>query len=573
MFNKRAGEVLIDLLLEWEVDHIYGVPGDSINHVIEELRKVEDKIKFIQVRHEEVGALAAASYAKLTGKIGVCLSIAGPGAVHLLNGLYDAKADGAPVLVLSGQVNSEHLGTDDFQELNLEKMFDDVAVYNKQITNEEQLPDLVNQAIRTAYAEKGVAVLTIPDDIPTKRVKGKWTRKSAIRAKSDLFPKQDDLEQAIMLINKAERPVILAGKGAGHAREELEQFAEKIAAPIVVSLPGKGVIPCDHPYNLGNLGQIGTKPAYEAMEETDLLIMIGTSFPYRDYLPEDAPGIQIDCDPTQIAKRYPVDVGLVGDSKATLQWLNEHLARKEDRVFLEACQEAMENWREHIHKDEVEQSTPIKPQQVIHHLQSIVEKDAVLSVDVGNVTVWVARHFRITEQKMIISSWLATMGCGLPGAIAAKLAYPERQAVAVCGDGGFSMVMHDFVTAVRYKLPMIVVILNNEKLGMIKYEQQVAGHLEYEVDLAPFHFAKFAEVCGGEGYRVERYEELLPALKKAALAEKPVIVDVVIEDEPPLPGKITYGQAAGYSKHVLKKFFQERKVDLPPLKKAIKRLT
>ncbi|WP_257352009.1 pyruvate oxidase [Pseudalkalibacillus decolorationis] len=573
MFEKRAGEVIVNTLLEWEVDHIYGLPGDSINNLIEDLRKTKDQIQFLQVRHEEVGALAASSYAKLTGKMGVCLSIAGPGAVHLMNGLYDAKADGAPVLVLAGQVESEKLGKDDFQEINLERMFDDVSVFNKRVSTPEQLPDLLNQAIRTAYAEKGVAVLTIPDDIPTQKVKHKTNQTSSVRSVPSIFPGEKNLSLSLDLINKSERPVILVGKGAQNSRKELESFAEKIAAPMIVTLPAKGIIPDEHPYNLGNLGQIGTKPAYEAMEETDLLIMIGTSYPYRDFLPEEAPAIQIDCDQKQIGKRYPVTIGLVGDSTNTLAWLNRNLDRTEERGFLEACQENMQNWWEHLHKEEVERSTPMKPQQVIPQLHKLVNEDAVMSVDVGNVTVWMARYFRMTHQKFIISSWMATMGCGLPGAIAAKQAYPEKQVVAVCGDGGFTMVMHDFVTAVKYKMPIIVVILNNEKIGMIKYEQQEAGHLEYETNLANIDFARFADACGGVGYHVETHEDLELAIENAKGSHKPVLIDVAIQDEPPLPGKIQYGQAASYTKHIVKNFFEKGKFEMPPLKKSLKRLT
>lgn len=572
MFDKNAGEILLNTLSEWGVDHVYGLPGDSINHFVENLRNAQDRMKFIQVRHEEVGALAAASYAKITGKIGVCLSIAGPGAVHLMNGLYDAKADGAPVLVIAGQVASDQLGMDQFQEINLERMFDDVSVFNRRVETAASLPDLTHQAIRTAVEKKGVAILTIPDDLAAEKVKQKVENTSLIRSKAVVHPHDSNLNEAVALLNEAKRPVILAGKGSKHAREELLGFAEKAGAPVILSLPGKGAIPDVHPYNLGQLGQIGTKPAYEAMEETDLLIMVGTSFPYRDYLPDKAKAIQIDIEPTQIGKRYPVTVGLIGDAKWTLSYLTQHTNYQEDREFIEKCQDNMKNWWAHLEKIEGEQSTPIKPQQIMPQLQKVLDDDAILSIDVGNVTVWSARHLRVTNQKFIISSWMATMGCGLPGAIAGKLAHPDRQAVAICGDGGFTMVMQDFLTAVKYKLPMIVVVLNNERLGMIKYEQQEIGNIDYETELKDFNFAAFAETAGGEGYRVEKYEELLPAFERAAKSTKPVIVDVVIEEQPPLPGKITYEQAASYSKYMLKKAFEEQEIDMPPLKKALKRI-
>jgi pyruvate oxidase len=574
LFDKRAGTVLVDQLIEWKIDHVYGLPGDSINQLMEDLRKAKDQIDFYQVRHEEVAALAAKSYAKLTGKIGVCMSIAGPGAIHLMNGLYDAKGDSAPMLVLVGQVDSDKIGTDSFQEINLERMFDDVSVYNKRVASEEQLPNLLNQAIRTAYAKKGVAVLSIPDDIIARKIKKTKKLTSSIKVKPRVFPQEDDLNKALEQIKGANRPIILAGNGASKAREELKDFAKKIASPVVVTLPGKGVVPDDHPYCLGHLGQIGTKPAYEAMQETDLLILVGTSFPYRDFLPEDAPAIQIDLDPTQIGKRYPIDIGLVGEAASTLQWLNSRLSNREDRTFLKKNQERMNTWNQEIRMHEIERTTPLKAPQVVGELQKAVEKDAVLSVDVGNVTVWMARHFRMTEQQdLLISSWMATMGCGLPGAIASKIACPERQAIAVVGDGGFSMVMHDFVTAVKYELPIVVVILNNSKIGMIKYEQQEMGHLEYETELAEIDFAKFAESCGGIGYRVEQHEQLSKYVEQAVQSKKPVILDVVIEDQAPLPGKISYDQAINYTEFLVKKFFKQGKIDGATIKKGFKHLT
>ncbi|MGE7215216.1 pyruvate oxidase [Priestia koreensis] len=573
MFEKRTGEVIINQLLDWGVDHIYGLPGDSINEFIEDLRKNQKYIKFIQVRHEEVAALSAASYAKLTGKIGVCTAIAGPGAIHLLNGMYDAKEDGVPMLVIAGQVHSEELGTESFQEINLERMFDDVAVFNKTVTTETHLPDLLNQAIRTAYAEKGVAVLTIPDNIVARKYKNnKSELSSSVRTHPKIFPGETDLMGALDLIHEAKKPVILAGKGALFAREELLTFAEQIAAPIILTLAGKGVIPDEHPYCMGQLGQIGTKPAYQAAHESDLLILIGTSFPYRQYLPNGVKALQIDIDPTKISKRYPIDVGLVGDTKEVLGWLNQRVKRNENRFLLEKSQERMNKWWHDMNEDQEKESEHLKGSQVVGELQKFVKDDAILSVDIGNVTVWMARYFRMTNQKFITSCWLATMGCGLPGAIAAKMAFPERQALAVCGDGGFTMVMHDFVTAVRYKLPIVVVVLNNEKLGMIKYEQESLGHQDYAVDLAEMNFAAFAEACGGVGYRVTNRAELREALGKAALDEKPVIIDCVTDIEPPLPGKITYQQAVHYSEYLIKSFFSEGKLELPPIKKGIKGL-
>ncbi|WP_019119528.1 pyruvate oxidase [Brevibacillus massiliensis] len=566
MFGKLAGEVLVDLLIEWGVDHIYGMPGDSINSLIEPLRKAQDKIKFIQVRHEEAGALAAAAYAKLTGKLGVCMAIAGPGAIHLLNGLYDAKLDKAPVLAITGQVESDLIGTDFFQEVNLERMFDDVAVYNQRIMSAEQLPAVVNQAIRSAYTKQGVAVLTVPDDIPKFEVKGEARRTSTFYSKPVILPQLMDLMQAKQALEKAKKPVILAGRGARGTRDNLLAFAERIGAPIILSLPGKGVVPDDHPLCLGGLGLIGTRPAYDAMQEADTLFMVGTSYPFTGYLPARAMTIQVDTDPSQIGKRYPVDIGLTGDANKVLRWLTNEINPRKDRDFLERCQQNLHQWWAKM--DEVAQNddVPIKPQRVIQELQKVLADDAVLSVDVGNVTVWVARHLKMTNQQMVISSWLATLGCGLPGAIAGKIAYPDRQVIAVCGDGGFAMTMSDFLTAVKYKLPIVVVVLNNHKIAMIKFEQEVMGNLEYATDLHNPDFAKYADICGGVGIRVEYPDQILPALQQAVTLGKPCIVDVVVDaDEAPMPARVSFGQAAGYARHLLKELFEEGKVKMPTL--------
>lgn len=573
MFEKRTGELLGRLLVDWGVDHIYGLPGDSINEFIDDLRAKKEEIDFIHVRHEEVAALSAAAYGKLTGKLGVCLSIAGPGAVHLLNGLYDAKKDEAPVLALVGQVKSHLVGTDAFQEINLQQLFDDVSVYNERVESAEQFPDMLNQAIKTAYAQKGVAVLIIPDDLSAVKHKDTQHFSAPILAKSHAVPAQESLIAAAKMINHAKKPVILAGKGCFGARDELQRFAEKIGAPVIASLLGKGVIPDLHPNHLGNLGQIGTRPAYQAMQEADLLLLIGTSFPFREFLPKDAPAIQFDLNPVKIGKYYPVQLGVAGEAKIALSWLNENVNAAEDVSFLQKYQEKMKDWRADLQKDQNAVSDSITSPQIMAEIQKIMKDDAILSLDVGSITVWAAKHLNLTNQKLVVSGWMATMGCGVPGAIAAKRAFPDQQVIAICGDGGFQMVMHDFATAVAYKMPMVVVVVNNSELGLINYEQASIGHLHYATENGSIDFAQFAESCGGVGIRVEKREDLANALQRAALADKPVVVDVVVsKDLAPLPGKITYHQAIHYGEYVIKEFFEEGKLDMPPIKKGIKRL-
>ncbi|ELK44979.1 pyruvate oxidase [Bacillus sp. SB49] len=573
MFEKRTGEVITQQLIDWGVDHIYGMPGDSINELMDDLRKRQEEISFLQVRHEETGALAAAAYAKLTGKLGVTLSIAGPGAVHLLNGLYDAKADKAPVLALVGQVHSEEVGTGAFQEINLERMFDDVAVFNRRAETEAQLPDLLDQAIKEAYANKGVSVLIVPDDLFAKKQKNEPRLTAGTYYRPEIVPNSDQLKEARHLIEQAEKPLILAGQGTKDASAELIQFAETIQAPIVMSLLGKGIIPDNHPYCLGQHGQIGTKPAYHAMKETDLLILIGTQFPYRDFLPEEVKAVQIDNKPENLGKYYPIELGLPGNSKETLQALIELITPVDERGYLRHYQEKMKDWRIALQEEKRSTKDPLHAPQVMYELEKHMESGAIISGDVGNVTVWLSRFLHLVNQKFLMSGWLATMGSGLPGALAAKQAFPDKQVIGVSGDGGFSMVMHDFVTAVKYDLPIKMIILNNSKIGMIKYEQEQMGHLNYATDLGEVDFAKFAEACGGEGYRIRSYEELEPKMKQAFVSNKPVIIDVVIEDQAPLPGKIDYTSAVNFSKYIVKNFFESGTLDLPDMKKALQRLT
>jgi len=572
MAERRTGEIMTDLLIEWGVDHIYGMPGDSINEFIDDLRKKEADIDFIQIRHEEVGALAASAYAKLTGKLGVCSSIAGPGAVHLLNGLYDAKQDGAPVLAIVGQVSSNMVGTNAFQELNLEHVFDDVAVFNERAESAEQLPDLLNMAIRAAYSKSGVAVLIVPDDLFAVKQKYDVHLTAPTYGYPEVMPDQASLANAAQLINHAKKPVILAGKGAGSARQELIDFAEKIHAPIVISLLGKGVIPDFHELNLGQHGQIGTKPAYEAIMETDLLLLIGTSFPYRDFLPDKTDAIQLEIKADKIGSFYPITEGLCGDAKQVLPVLTTMVGEKEDRSFLEKQQKKMKKWHIHMQEDKKKQSDPIQAPQVMYALEQVTKNDAIISGDVGNVTVWTTRYFPFTNQKFVISGRLATMGSGLPGAIAAQIAYPDKQVIGICGDGGFTMVMHDFMTAVKYNLPIKIVILNNSKIGMIKYEQEEMGHLNYATELKAMDFAAFALACGGEGYHVSSNAELATAMNQAFMSNKPAIIDVEIEDMAPLPGKITYDQAIKYGEFMVKNFFENKKVEFPDFGEALKRL-
>lgn len=575
MSKIKASTALVNTLKNWDINHVYGIPGDSIDTIVDALRAEQEAIQFIHVRHEEVATLAASSYSKLTGKIGVALSIGGPGAIHMLNGMYDAKMDNVPMLVLAGQVPTSVANTKYFQEVDLPTLFADVAVFNKQIESAETLPDIVDEAIRTAYEKKGVAVLTIPNNIPLTEIKNTVKPKREVYEQIKPEIATETIARAAELINSAKNPIILAGIGTKNAKETLVQFSEHTKTPVIISLPAKGVMPDTHPNFLGNLGKIGTKPAYEAMQEADLLLMIGNDYPYTDYLPQhDVTCIQIDIDPSKIGHRFPATVGIVGDAKEALTALIETTDYIAKREFLEASQENMANWWKWLREDQAKTGTPIAPEAVMASIQKIAEKDAIFSIDVGTSTVWSTRYLQLGHQNdFLISAWLGTMGCALPGAIAAKYAFPDRQVIALAGDGGFSMVMQDFVTAVHYKLPMIIVVLNNKELSFIKYEQQSAGELNYAIDLPDINYADFAESCGGLGFRVESFEDLEIAFEAARTAKRPVIIDVVVDSNAaPLPGKIVMDEALGYTKFEIRSVLEDHRFSkMPPLKTIIRR--
>jgi pyruvate dehydrogenase (quinone) len=560
---STAADVLVEKIIAWGVDIVFGLPGDGINGIMEALRTRQDEIRFIQVRHEEAAAFMACGYAKYTGKLGCCLATSGPGGIHLLNGLYDAKLDQAPVLALTGQTYSDLKGSKFQQEVNMTRLFDDVTVYNQEVINPNQIEMLVDEACRHALNHRGVAHLTFPVDYQEAKVDGKHSmHKRAGSTNSNwspplATPPEADIRSAAMLLNEGTRPVILVGQGALKASSEVIELADKLGAPIVKALLGKAVVPDDHPLTTGGIGLLGTTPSVEAMERCETLIIVGSSFPYMEYLPKpgSAKCVQIDDKPDRIGLRYPVDVGLVGDCKQTLTLLNKLIEQKSDRDFLEKAQEGMKDWWELMRKQAERDDVPIKPQRVAWELSQLAADDAIISTDSGTITSWIARHFVIRgKQKFSCSGTLATMAPALPYAIAAKLAFPDRQSIAFIGDGGFSMLMADFLTAVKYELPIVVVIIKNNTLGQIKWEQIVfLGNPEYGVELTNPNFAKFAEICGGIGFTVETPDQIGPAIERALTSGKPTIVEVVVDPfEPPMPPKVSLKQAAKFAEALIK---------------------
>ncbi|WP_337862441.1 thiamine pyrophosphate-dependent enzyme [Nitrososphaera sp.] len=545
----KTADIIAESLLDWGVDTIFGLPGDGINGFIEALRQRSSRIRFVLVRHEESAAFMACAYAKYTGRLGACVATSGPGAIHLLAGLYDAKADGAPVIAITGSTYSDMMGSSYQQDVDLRQLFSDVSVYNNMINSPEHAEMAVDIACRSALAKKGVSHLTIPIDVQEKELHGEYSRHKVPGHTSDAFvtaamPDPILLRQAADILNAGRKVVVLAGQGALGATDELIAVADRLGAPVVKALLGKAVVPDDHPLCLGGIGLLGTSPSSDAMAEADTLLMVGTSFPYIDYLPRpgQARGVQIDLFAEKIGLRYPVEAGLVGDARLTLSALLPLLQEKSDRRFLKGKQAAMNDWNGLMKERSSRTDIPMKPQVIAAIVSEELEDDAIVSVDSGTNTIWAAQHIYLRRgMKFSLSGTLATMAAGLPYAIAAKIAFPERQSVAFVGDGGFSMLMGEFATAVKYKLPIKVVIVKNNSLGMIRWEQLAfLGNPEYGVEFAPIDFAKFAEACGAAGYSISDPRDARSVVREAmAVDDRPAIIEAVVDPfEPPMPPKV-----------------------------------
>jgi pyruvate dehydrogenase (quinone) len=554
---QTAADVLVETIINWDVDVVFGLPGDGINGIMEALRTRQDKIRFIHVRHEEAAAFMACAYAKFTGKLGVCLATSGPGGIHLLNGLYDAKLDGQPVLALTGLQYHDLINTHTQQDVELDKLFMDVAVYNERIMGPSHVENVTDLACRTALAYRGVAHITFPVDLQEEKVKEHSKRNipghtSKVFASKAGLPDEEDLRAAAQVLNAGEKVAIMAGQGALAATSELEEVAEVLAAPIIKPLLGKAAVPDNSPYTTGSIGLLGTKPSQEAIEECDTLLMVGTSFPYIEFFPKpgQAQGVQIDVNPARIGLRYPVEVGLVGDSRHTLKKLLPLLERKEDRGFLKKAQEGMDEWWKLMEERGTRSDKPMKPQVVAWELGKKLAADAIVSADSGTIATWFARQIRAKRgQKYSLSGNLATMANGLPYTIAAQIAYPERQCVGFVGDGGFSMLMAEFSTAVKYRLPIKIIVVKNNTLGQIKWEQIVfLGNPEYGCDLLPIDFAAFARACGGSGFTIEDPADCGRILDEALATPGPVLVEAVVDPlTPPMPAKVTLEQATKFA--------------------------
>jgi len=553
-----TADLLVDRLCAWGVDTVFGLPGDGINGIFEALRTNQKRIRFIQVRHEEAAAFAACGYAKFTGRLGVCLATSGPGGIHLLNGLYDAKCDGQPVLAITGHTFHDLIGTHYQQDVDLDKLYIDVAAYNQRVMGPAHVVNVVDEAIKTALARRAVAHITIPKDIQEWSLDGQRSSANISKHSVDLFaaahpiPPSNEIERAAEILNDGSRVAILAGRGCLGARDEVLALAEQLGAPIVKPLLGKAVVPDDNAYTTGGIGLLGTAPSQDALAECDTLLIAGSTFPYIEFYPKpgQAKAVQIDLDPSRIGIRYPVEVGLVGDCRTVLRTLLPHIERKRHRGFLEESQKRMKDWRKLMKERGTRGDMPMKPQVVTYELNKLLDDDAIVSSDSGTIATWSARYIDIRDQMQFsLSGSLATMANGLPYSIGAAVAFPKRQVVCVVGDGGFTMLMGEIATLVKYDLRVKVIVIKNNVLGEIKWEQMVLeGNPEYGVELQPIDFAAYAKACGAAGFTIEKPKEAASVLREALDHPGPAVIQAVVDpNEPPFPGKITTKQALHFA--------------------------
>lgn len=523
--ETTVSDVLAEQMVNWGIEYVFGIPGTSSLGIVEAIRRNEG-LKYIQVRHEQTAAFMASAYGKLTGHLAACLTVAGPGATNLATGLYDASLDHAPVLALTGMLKRQLIGPGSFQEIDQHSFFEPITVYNKVIMSEEQTTTLITNAIKHALIEKGVAHIGIPNDVQ------KLPYKASTIPFEGSFPNKAITQpmflilQAAQAINQAKRPVIISGFGAITQGENIIKIAEKITAPIVTTFRGKGVIDEDNKLYVGCHGDIGSTASTKLVLNSDLLIVIGSSFSDMTHLPEKRV-VQIDIDPMMIGRKYPVEVGLYGNSAEIVPQLLDLIQENRKDDYLQEIRKLKREWLELLEEEADATLTPIRPQYIIKVLNEKIDDDAIVCLDTGENGWWFGRNFWMKKtQKMIMSGYLGTMGFGLPAALTAQLIYPDRQVICITGDGGFSMVMGDFTTAVSNELPVKIFLFNNHQLGMIMQEQMVEKYPNWKTELHNPDFAAYAEDCGGVGIRVKTPQELPEAVDRVLSMDKPVIVDI-----------------------------------------------
>ena len=523
--DSTVSEVMVDQMAEWGIQYVFGIPGTSSLGVVDAIRQ-EDRIKYIQVRHEQTAAMMASAYGKLTGHLAACLTVAGPGATNLATGLYDAKLDHAPVLAITGMVQRQLMGPGSFQEIDQHSFFEPLTVFNKILMSPEQTINLVTLGIKHALLEGGVSHIGMPNDVQKEPFRARPVPFEGSFPNNAISQPMFLVLQAAQAINKAEKPVILAGFGAMGQGEVLAKFAEKIDAPITTTFRGKGVIDEDHDLYVGSHGTIGSTASTVLMDDCDLLIVIGSSFSDMTQIPPKKT-VQIDLNPLMIARQYPVEVGLLGNSAEILPQLLGMVQEKERPLYREEIKNLKQEWLDLLEEEADGTLTPVRPQYIIKVLNEELAEDAIITLDTGENGWWFGRNFWMKKtQKMLMSGYLGTMGFGLPAALAAQLVYPDRQVVCITGDGGFSMVMADFLTAVKYELPVKLFLMNNHQLAMIMQEQKVENYPNWQTQLYNPDFASYARECGGTGINVKDPDKLRTAVSEALDTEGPVLVDI-----------------------------------------------
>jgi pyruvate dehydrogenase (quinone) len=569
---ETVSDFLISRLNAWGVSRVYGYPGDGINGIMGALERAGDRMRFIQVRHEEMAAFMACAHAKFTGEVGVCLATSGPGAIHLLNGLYDAQMDHQPVVAIVGQQSRAALGGSYQQEVDLASLFKDVAhEYVHMATTPEQVRHLVDRAVRIARVERTVTCLIFPNDLQEldavpEPPRQHGTVHSGIGVSFPrVIPRDEDLQRAADLLNAGKRVAMLVGAGALQATDEVIEIADVLGAGVAKALLGKAAVPDDYPFVTGAIGLLGTKPSYEMMMECDTLLMIGSNFPYSEFLPKpgQAKGIQIDIDGRLLSIRYPMDVNLIGDSRETIRALLPLLVRKSDRAWRSRIETHIADWWQTLEARAMVDAKPINPQRVFWELSPRLPDDCILTADSGTAASWYARDLKFRRGMMgSLSGTLATMGPAVPYALAAKFCYPERVVIAIAGDGAMQMNgINELITVSKYWREwsdprLVILVLNNRDLNMVTWEERaMAGDPKFAAsqDLPDFHYADYARSLGLDGVRVDHPDQIGPAWERAFAADRPFLFEAFTDpDVPPLPPHISLEQAKSFTSAVLR---------------------
>ena len=552
---KTVAEIFIETLVNAGIKRVYGVVGDSLNGLTDVMRKSK-QIEWLHVRHEEVAAFAAGAEAHLTGEIAVCAGSCGPGNLHLINGLFDCHRNRVPVLAIAAQIPSHEIGSGYFQETHPEHLFKDCSHYCELVSQPEQMPRVLGIAMRTAITQRGVAVVVIPGDVALRECSAPALSLGIENSASFHFPSDNEVRNAAEILNRASRVTILGGAGCEGAHAELIAAAERLKAPIVHALRGKEFIEYDNPYDVGMTGLLGFSSGYHAMMNCDALLMLGTDFPYQQFYPRSAKIIQVDQRGDQIGRRTPVDLGLIGNVKDTLEVLTPLIESKTDRSYLDLCLGHYKNARKSLDDLAVGEPgrTPIHPQYVAKVLDELAAEDAVFTCDVGTPTVWSARYLHMNGKRRLLGSFShGSMANALPQAIGVQASHPGRQVITLSGDGGLAMLLGDLLTLRQLKLPVKLVVFNNSSLGFVELEMKAAGLVDYGTDLVNPNFAKLAESADLFGVRVEKPEELRPALTEALAHDGPALVEVVVNrQELSMPPTISLDQALGFGLYMIR---------------------